>query len=66
WKAFKNIVFFICLSFLIIQSVEFCNIYYKYPTTIQTEITLAKEFKLPAVTLCFKITTSFKEFCLHE
>ncbi|CAL1294512.1 unnamed protein product [Larinioides sclopetarius] len=56
WKTFKNIVFLMCLSFLIIQSVEFCDIYYKYPTTIQTEITVSKEFKLPAITLCFKNT----------
>ncbi|CAL1299494.1 unnamed protein product [Larinioides sclopetarius] len=48
------------------QSVEFCDIYYKYPTTIQTEIIVAKEFKLPAISLCFKITISFKELCLHE
>ncbi|GBN71318.1 hypothetical protein AVEN_111267-1 [Araneus ventricosus] len=56
WKTFKSIVFLICLIFLIIQSVEFFNIYYKYPTTIVTEITVAKEFKLPAITLCFKNT----------
>ncbi|GBN17060.1 hypothetical protein AVEN_264411-1 [Araneus ventricosus] len=56
WKTFKSFVFLICLIFLIIQSVEFFNIYYKYPTTIVTEVTVAKEFKLPAITLCFRST----------
>ncbi|GBM41281.1 hypothetical protein AVEN_202876-1 [Araneus ventricosus] len=66
WKTFKSFVFLICLIFLIIQSVEFFNIYYKYPTTIVTEVTVAKEFKLPAITLCFRTTISFKEFCSYE
>ncbi|GBM94896.1 hypothetical protein AVEN_14202-1 [Araneus ventricosus] len=66
WKTFKSFVFLICLIFLIIQSVEFFNIYYKYPTTIVTEVTVAKEFKLPAITLCFKTTISFKDFCSYE
>ncbi|GBN03831.1 hypothetical protein AVEN_233030-1 [Araneus ventricosus] len=66
WKTFKSIVFLICLIFLIIQSVEFFNVYYKYPTTIVTDITVAKEFKLPAITLCFRNTISFKEFCAYE
>ncbi|GBM37283.1 hypothetical protein AVEN_266387-1 [Araneus ventricosus] len=56
WKTFKSIVFLICLTFLIIQSAEFFSIYYKYPTTIVTEVTMAKEFKLPAITLCFRNT----------
>ncbi|GBM47190.1 hypothetical protein AVEN_271255-1 [Araneus ventricosus] len=56
WKAFKNIFFVICLIFLIIQSVEFFNVYYKYPTTIVKEVTVAKEFKLPAITFCFRTT----------
>ncbi|GBM47204.1 hypothetical protein AVEN_271265-1 [Araneus ventricosus] len=56
WKTFKSIVFLICLIFLIIQSVKFFNIYYKYPTTIVTHITVAKEFKLPAITFCFRNT----------
>ncbi|GBM88088.1 hypothetical protein AVEN_190486-1 [Araneus ventricosus] len=56
WKTFKSFVFLICLIFLIIQSVEFFNVYYKYPTTIVTEDTVAKEFKLPAITLCFRNT----------
>ncbi|GBO01692.1 hypothetical protein AVEN_127423-1 [Araneus ventricosus] len=55
-KTFKSFVFLICLIFLIIQSVEFFNVYYKYPTTIVTEATVAKEFKLPATTLCFRNT----------
>ncbi|GBM67721.1 hypothetical protein AVEN_244305-1 [Araneus ventricosus] len=66
WKTFKSIVFLICLIFLIIQSVEFFSIYYKYPTTIVTEVTVAKEVKLPAITLCFRTTISFKEFCSYE
>ncbi|GBM90488.1 hypothetical protein AVEN_157633-1 [Araneus ventricosus] len=66
WKTFKSIVFLICLIFLIIQSVEFFNVYYKYPTIIVTDITVAKEFKLPAITLCFRNTISFKEFCSYE
>ncbi|GBN02261.1 hypothetical protein AVEN_209039-1 [Araneus ventricosus] len=66
WKTFKSIVFLICLIFLIIQSVEFFSIYYKYPTTIVTEVTVAKEFKLPAITLCFRNTISFKDFCSYE
>ncbi|GBM85547.1 hypothetical protein AVEN_199745-1 [Araneus ventricosus] len=66
WKTFKSFVFLICLIFLIIQSVEFFNIYYKYPTTIVTDVTVAKEFKLPAITLCFRTTISFKEFCSYE
>ncbi|GBN90564.1 hypothetical protein AVEN_21835-1 [Araneus ventricosus] len=56
WKTFKSFVFLICLIFLIIQSLEFFNIYYKYPTTIVTEVTVAKEFKLPAITFCFRNT----------
>ncbi|GBN74274.1 hypothetical protein AVEN_51573-1 [Araneus ventricosus] len=56
WKTFKSIVFLICLIFLIIQSAEFFNIYYKYPTTIVMETTMAEEFKLPAITFCFKNT----------
>ncbi|GBM26332.1 hypothetical protein AVEN_239337-1 [Araneus ventricosus] len=66
WKTFKSIVFLICLIFLIIHSVEFFNIYYKYPTTIVTEITVVKEFKLPAITVCFRNTISFKDFCSYE
>ncbi|GBN18173.1 hypothetical protein AVEN_49586-1 [Araneus ventricosus] len=65
-KTFKSIVFLICLIFLIIQSVEFFNVYYKYPTTIVTEVTVSKEFKLPAITLCFRNTISFKDFCSYE
>ncbi|GBM66767.1 hypothetical protein AVEN_74313-1 [Araneus ventricosus] len=53
WKTFKSILFLICLIFLTIQSVEFFDIYYKYPTTIVKETTVAKDFKLPAITLCF-------------
>ncbi|GBM98855.1 hypothetical protein AVEN_141086-1 [Araneus ventricosus] len=56
WKTFKSFVFLICLIFLIIQSAEFFNIYYKYPTTIVMETTMAQEFKLPAITFCFKNT----------
>ncbi|GBN59942.1 hypothetical protein AVEN_249367-1, partial [Araneus ventricosus] len=66
WETFKSIVFLICLIFLIIQSVEFFNIYYKYPTTIVLETTVTEEFKLPAITLCFRNTISFKEFCSYE
>ncbi|GBM67975.1 hypothetical protein AVEN_218834-1 [Araneus ventricosus] len=66
WKTFKSFVFLICLIFLIMQSVEFFNIYYKYPTTIVLETTVAEEFKQPAITLCFRNTISFKEFCSYE
>ncbi|GBM41288.1 hypothetical protein AVEN_202882-1 [Araneus ventricosus] len=66
WKTFKSSVFLICLIFLIIQSVEFFNVYYKYPTTIVTEVTVAKDFKLPAITFCFRNTISFKDFCSYE
>ncbi|GBM93302.1 hypothetical protein AVEN_99991-1 [Araneus ventricosus] len=66
WKTFKSIVFLICLIFLIIQSLEFFNIYYKYPTNVVLETTVAKEFKQPAITLCFRTTISFKDFCLYE
>ncbi|CAL1268780.1 unnamed protein product, partial [Larinioides sclopetarius] len=66
WQTFKNVVFFICLICLIIQSVEFFNIYYKYPTNIVMEITVAQEFRLPAITLCFRNTISYKEFCSYE
>ncbi|GBN64658.1 hypothetical protein AVEN_137907-1 [Araneus ventricosus] len=66
WKTLKSFVFLFCLIFLIIQSVEFFNIYYKYPTTIVTDITVAKEFEEPAITLCFTTTISFKEFCSYE
>ncbi|GBM41279.1 hypothetical protein AVEN_202874-1 [Araneus ventricosus] len=66
WKTFRSFVFLICLISLIIQSVEFFNIYYKYPTTIVTEATAAKEFKLPAITFCFRNTISFKDFCSYE
>ncbi|GBM77143.1 hypothetical protein AVEN_209088-1 [Araneus ventricosus] len=66
WKTFKSIVFLICLIFLIIHSVDFFSIYYKYPTIIVLETTVAKEFKLPAITFCFRNTISFKEFCSYE
>ncbi|GBN29700.1 hypothetical protein AVEN_230593-1 [Araneus ventricosus] len=66
WKTFKSIVFLICLIFLIIQSMEFFNIYYKYPTTIVLETTVAEEFKEPAITVCFRNTISFEDFCSYE
>ncbi|GBM89480.1 hypothetical protein AVEN_32535-1 [Araneus ventricosus] len=66
WKTFKSIVFLICLIFLIIQSVEFFNVYYKYPTTIVTEVTVAKEFKLPAITFCFRNTYAYKARTIIE
>ncbi|GBN28985.1 hypothetical protein AVEN_798-1 [Araneus ventricosus] len=56
WKIFKKFLFLACFTILIIQSVEFLNIYYKYPTNIVTETTLSQDFKLPAVTLCFRNT----------
>ncbi|CAL1293042.1 unnamed protein product [Larinioides sclopetarius] len=66
WKTFKNVLFFICLTFLIIQSLEFFRIYYTYPTTIATEITVAKDFRLPAITFCFRNTISYKDYCSYE
>ncbi|GBM26528.1 hypothetical protein AVEN_122972-1, partial [Araneus ventricosus] len=56
WRTFKTFVFLICLIFLIIQSVEFVNIYYTYPTNIVQESTVSKDFKEPAMTLCFRNT----------
>ncbi|GBM52361.1 hypothetical protein AVEN_160089-1 [Araneus ventricosus] len=56
WRTFKTLVFLICLIFLIIQSVEFFNIYYTYPTNIVQESTVNNDFKMPAMTLCFRNT----------
>ncbi|GBM61350.1 hypothetical protein AVEN_150494-1 [Araneus ventricosus] len=56
WKAFKHILFLICLIFVVIQSVDFYSIYSKYPTNIVQESIVNNDFKLPAVTICFKNT----------
>ncbi|GBM27771.1 hypothetical protein AVEN_25382-1 [Araneus ventricosus] len=63
WKTFKSIVFLICVTLLVIQSVEFYNIYNEYPTNMVQKSTFMKEVKLPAVTLCFKYTVSTTQFC---
>ncbi|GBM93276.1 hypothetical protein AVEN_168042-1 [Araneus ventricosus] len=58
WKAFKCLVFLICLTYLIKQSTEFYWHFHTYPTNSNTrieypEIPIAK-IKLPAATLCYK------------
>ncbi|GBM27734.1 hypothetical protein AVEN_25353-1 [Araneus ventricosus] len=63
WKTFKIIVFLICVTLLVIQSVEFYNIYSEYPTNMVQQSTFMKEVKLPAVTLCFKYAVSTMRFC---
>ncbi|GBN91727.1 hypothetical protein AVEN_71034-1, partial [Araneus ventricosus] len=65
WRTFKTFIFLICLIFLIIQSVEFCNIYYTYPTIIVQESTVIKDFKMPATTLCFRNTISTEKLCFE-
>ncbi|GBM87542.1 hypothetical protein AVEN_107192-1 [Araneus ventricosus] len=55
WKAFKCIVFLICLTYLIKQSAEFYWHFRTYPTNSNTRIEVSKDkFKLPAATLCYK------------
>ncbi|KAF8778890.1 hypothetical protein HNY73_015572 [Argiope bruennichi] len=66
WKTFRKIVFLVCLIFVVIQSVEFYNIYMEYPTNIVLETKVNKDFKLPAVTLCFWNTISTESFCLRN
>ncbi|GBM52355.1 hypothetical protein AVEN_160084-1 [Araneus ventricosus] len=66
WRTFKTFVFLICLIFLIIQSVEFFNIYYAYPTNIVQESTVNMDFKMPATTLCFRNTMSTEKFCFEN
>ncbi|GBO10810.1 hypothetical protein AVEN_81004-1 [Araneus ventricosus] len=58
WKAFKCIVFLICLTYLIKQSAEFYWHFRTYPTNSNTRIehhegSMAR-LKLPAATLCYK------------
>ncbi|GIY38347.1 uncharacterized protein CEXT_254451 [Caerostris extrusa] len=53
WKFFKYIVFVLCTSCLIYQSVEFCAHYYTYPDAINFAVK-SKIFTLPAVTVCDK------------
>ncbi|CAL1289826.1 unnamed protein product [Larinioides sclopetarius] len=66
WRVFKTLVFISCLICLIFQSIEFLKIYYKYPTNIVLESIVEKDFKLPAVTLCFMNTVSTKTFCQYS
>ncbi|CAL1289834.1 unnamed protein product [Larinioides sclopetarius] len=63
WRVFKTIVFILSLISVIIQSMEFFKIYYKYPTNIVLQTTVEKDFKLPAVTMCFTMTISTEVFC---
>ncbi|GBM32755.1 hypothetical protein AVEN_83726-1 [Araneus ventricosus] len=56
WKTFKSIVLLICLIFVVIQTIEFYNIYSEYPTNMVQKSTVFNKVKLPAVTICFKNT----------
>ncbi|GBM62687.1 hypothetical protein AVEN_257283-1 [Araneus ventricosus] len=54
WKTFKSIVFLICVIVVVIQSVEFYNIYSEYPTNMVQKSIFIKKVKLPALTVCLK------------
>ncbi|GBM40807.1 hypothetical protein AVEN_137314-1 [Araneus ventricosus] len=54
WITFKSIVFLICVIVVVIQSVEFYNIYSEYPTNMVQKSIFIKKVKLPALTLCLK------------
>ncbi|GIY13388.1 uncharacterized protein CDAR_422621 [Caerostris darwini] len=62
WKLFKYIVFVLCTSCLIYQSVEFCAHYYTYPDAINFAVK-SKIFTLPAVTVCDKNSIERSIFC---
>ncbi|GIY14280.1 hypothetical protein CDAR_503431 [Caerostris darwini] len=54
WQMVKNAVFFACCSFFFIQSKQFYNHYYTYPTTTNIAVVSPENFKLPAITVCDK------------
>ncbi|GIY23081.1 uncharacterized protein CDAR_525311 [Caerostris darwini] len=54
WQMVKNAVFFACCSFFFIQSKQFYNHYYTYPTTTNIAVVSTEDFKLPAITFCDK------------
>ncbi|GIY27095.1 uncharacterized protein CEXT_32001 [Caerostris extrusa] len=63
WQMVKNAVFFACCSFFFIQSKQFYNHYYTYPTTTNIAVVSTEDFRLPAITFCDKNIVRRTHFC---
>ncbi|GIY62122.1 uncharacterized protein CEXT_556041 [Caerostris extrusa] len=63
WQMVKNVIFFACCSFFIIQSIEFYNHYSTYPTTTSIAVESPESLKIPAITVCDKNIVRRTHFC---
>ncbi|GIY14282.1 uncharacterized protein CDAR_503451 [Caerostris darwini] len=63
WQMVKNVIFFACCSFFIIQSIEFYNQYSTYPTTTSIAVESPESLKIPAITVCDKNIVLRTHFC---
>ncbi|GIY65929.1 hypothetical protein CDAR_515121 [Caerostris darwini] len=54
WQMIKTAIFVICCAVFFIQSAEFYNHYYTYPTITNIVIATPENATLPAITYCDK------------
>ncbi|GIY30672.1 hypothetical protein CDAR_210051 [Caerostris darwini] len=54
WQIIKTAIFVICCAFFFIQSAEFYNHYYTYPTVTNFAVVTHENVTLPAITYCDK------------
>lgn len=62
-KVFKLIILFACIAGFIYQAVEFMNLYYTYPSTIDIDIEYAKTLPAPKLTVCDRNPLLRSKFC---
>ncbi|GIY48630.1 hypothetical protein CEXT_259441 [Caerostris extrusa] len=63
WQMIKSAIFVICCAFFFIQSAEFYNHYYTYPTITNIAIVAPENVTLPAITYCDKNIVERTRFC---
>ena len=51
-RTFKSVLFLLCISGFLYQSVTFLNYVFEYPSTVNLEIKVLKTYDMPAYTFC--------------
>lgn len=51
-KVLKIAVVAICVSGFLLQTFEFLELYWTYPTVVDIQVTVPSEIELPAISFC--------------